>query len=195
MEEVGENVMYNLMEQVKFEEDTLCYIKFNVNDDGTLDYDKELWKIVEPKLRVGGAQAHIFDILSKVYFSKNGWISSFTLQVDKKKPSRTLTIKLRDVNVELSGDEVIAEIGGVVNKNVTDVIKDIRTGYLPRIMEEFENLEKTQLKVDEAYAQMNLSRCEYELEMAKNKLKEAQKKIEEYKKNGGNYYGKKEKNN
>lgn len=185
----------NLMEQVKFEEDTLCYLNFKVHEAGTLDYDKELWKIVEPKLRVGWAQSHMFNVLSQVKFSENGWIVEFSLKVTKKIPSRTLKHKLVDVEVECCVGDVVAELGGVVNKNINDVIKDIRTGYLPRIMEEFENLEKTQLKVDEAYAQMNLSRCEYELEMAKNKLKEAQKKIEEYKQNGGNYYGKKEKNN
>lgn len=185
----------NLMEQVKLEEETLCCMIFKVREDGTLDYDKKLWKIVEPKLRVGWAQSHMFNVLSQVKFSENGWIVEFSLKVTKKIPSIILKNKLVDVEVECCVGDVVAELGGVVNKNINDVIADIRAGYLPRIFEEFENLHLIRLKIDEAYAQMNLSRCEYELEMAKNKLKEAQKKIEEYKQNGGNYYGKKEKNN
>lgn len=185
----------NLMEQIRIEAEKQCYIKFNVNEDGTLDYDKEHWKLIEPKLRAGWSQAHIFDILSTIVFDKNALITKFTLEVDKKKPSRTLPIKIGDVKVEISGDEVVAEFGGVVNKNLKEIISDIRIGYLPRVMEEFEKSDITQLKVDVCYAQLRVTNCKEELETALSDLKEVQKKLEEYRKNGGNYYGKKEKNN
>lgn len=179
----------DLFEQIKFEDETQCYMNFNVNDDGTLDYDRAKWKIVEPKLRCGWSKAHIFDILSRIVFGKTGWIKSFTLQVDKKRAGRSLTIKLGDVNVEISGDQVIVELGGVVNKNLNEIIQDVREGYLPRIMEEFENLDFVQLQVDVCYAQLKVRKCKDELAEARYELQETQEKLEEYKKNGGNYYG------
>lgn len=182
------------MEQIKLEAETKCYINFNVNEEGTLDYDKELWKIVEPKLRAGWSHANVFDIISKVYFSEKGWISKFTIEVDKKKPSQTLPIKIGDVKVEISGDKIIAEFGGVVSKNFNEIIADIREGYLPGIMEDFENLEKTQLSINLCYAQLKVKKIKDVLATATKKLKEAQDKLENYIDIGGSYYGKEKKN-
>ena len=168
----------NLMEQIKFEEEIQFCLNIKVEEDGRLLYDKGLWKKVEPKLRAGWSNANAFDIISKVYFSENGWISSFTLQVDKKKASRLLTINIGDVKVEIAGEEVVAELGGVVNKNLNDVIADIRAGYLPRIMEELENIEKTQLQVDVCYAQLAVKKIKEELVIARYELKEAQEKLD-----------------
>ena len=170
--------MSKLMEQIEKETSTQCYIKFNVNDDGKLDYDKNVWKVVEPKICAGWGQSHIFDIISKVYISEDGLISKFTIEVDKKKPSRHLPKKLEDVEISVSGECIIAEFGGVVNKNFNDVISDIRVGYLPRIMEVFEQLERTQLSIDVAFAQLKINKYRKRLQMVMEELKEAQQKLE-----------------
>lgn len=180
-----------LLEQIQYEDDIPCVIYFEVNADGTLEYDREQWSKVEPKIRAGWAKSvNVFDILCTVNFTSRGWISKFSLEVDKKKPHQTLPIKPGDVKVKIFGDEVVAEFGGVVNKNINEIISDIRTGYLPCVMEDFENSDITQLMVDECYAQLRLTNCKEAFETALSDLKEVQKKLEEYKNKGGNFYGK-----
>lgn len=187
--------MSKLFEQIKEETETQCYIDFDVNEDGTLDYDKAHCKEVEPKLKTAWSKANVFDILSQVYINDNGRVYRFTLEVVKKMPARCLTMRLDEVEVQLFGDCVVAEFGGVVTKNLKEIITDIRTGYLPRVMEDFENSDITQLKVDVCLAQLRVKKCKDEYENALSDLKEVRKKLEEYRKNGGNYYGRKEKNN
>ena len=57
---------------------------------------------------------------------------------------------------------------------------------MPRVMENFENSDITQLKVDVCFAQLRVKKCKDEYETALSDLKEVQKKLEEYRKNGGN---------
>ena len=178
--------MSKLCEQIKEETETQCYIKFNVNEDGTLDYDKAHWKLIEIKLKKAWSQANVFDILSQVYINDNGWVYRFTLEVVKKMPSRFYPMRLDEVEVKLFGDCVVAEFGGVVTKNLKEIIGDIRTGYLPRVMQHFENADITQLKVDVCFAQLRVKKCKDEYENALSDLKEVQKNLEEYRKNGGN---------
>ena len=174
-----------LLEQIEYEDNISCVISFEVNDDGTLEYDREQWSKVEPKIRAGWSKSvNVFDVLCTVYFTQRGWIKEFSFEVEKKKPARVLKVKTEDIAVEIQYDAVVAELGGLINKQFKSVIKDISEGFLPRILEEFEGDDLVQLKVDVAFAKLEVTKLKFELELAEHRLKEAVARLKQFKENG-----------
>ena len=171
----------NIFQAIAYEDFNCCKIPIEVSPEGHLKYDRKKWKIVETKLREAWANANVFEIRAQVCFDKNGLITEFTLQSVKKGK-----IQSNETEMKCYGEVVYCDVGKQVESNFHEVLEDIRQGFLPRIFENFENLEETSSKVDVAYKSMRVQELEEQLRMAKYELKLAKQKLEGVVKNEKN---------
>lgn len=164
----------NIFEQIEYEDFNCCKISIGVTAEGHLTYDRKKWKTVEAKLREAWSNANVFEISSQVSFNKDGLITAFTLASVKRGKIKPAVSEMKYYN-----KVVYCEIGNQVTSKFHEVLDDIKRGYLPKLLEDFENIETTSFNVDIAYKTMQVKAIEEQLRMAKYELKIAKQKLEE----------------
>ena len=174
----------NLLEQIQIEEETSCYISFDVTKEGKLVYDINHWKKVEGKLKSAWANGHVFEISCRVYFNTEGMITQFTMSSQKKGKVKKINTKISEVEIEYSDNRVFTEVGDIARNALISILTDIRAGVLPTVLNELQRLDLTKMKVKIAYQQMKIHELMETLRKEEEQLKRVKAELQEVMENG-----------